>query len=208
MERPHRPVRLPIEAFDVVKGAEDPATISRIAHETAQALLHRVRGSDDPEVVARTVRYTLENGIDDVAELWSRSAARSLPGSLWRLYLIHAAVSRDAVGTAEVYRRGVAVDRSISHIVAGAVEPTGPREIRALTEEILRGAFVGDFADALARAAAFSAVMSLGSHALAEDTDADDPEHANVVTLRSARYLEFSKDLAASATLARDGRLD
>ena len=211
MDRHHRPVRLPIEAFDVVVGGDDPARVSGVAHDTARALLHRVRGSDDPEIVARTVRYTAANGIDDLAELWSRSAARTLPGSLWRLYLIHAAVTRDAVGASDAYRRGAAADRSIATIVAGAVEPTGPAEVRALAERILRGAFLGDFADALDRAAAFCAVMSLGCADLADDADAADavhPERASAATARAARYFGFAKDLAAAARLQREGRLE
>lgn len=211
MERHHRPVRLPIEAFDVVVGGADPAQISRIAHDTARALLYRVRGSGDPEIIARTVRYTVANGIDDIAELWSRSAARTLPGSLWRLYLLHAAVTRDPVGSSETYRRGAAVDRSIATIVAGAVEPTGPREVKQLAERILRGAFTGDFADALDRAAAFCAVMSLGCTDLADaadDADSVAPERSEAATMRGARYLQYAKDLAASARLQRDGRLD
>ena len=211
MERHHRPVRLPIEAFDVVIGGDDPAKTSRVAHDTARALLHRVRGSDDPEVVARTVRYTIANGIDDIAELWSRAAARTLPGALWRLYLIHAAVTRDPAGASEAYRRGAAADRSIATIVAGAVEPTGPDEVRQLAERILRGAFTGDFADALDRAAAFCAVMSLGCADLADDADAHEalhPDRPARATLRAARYLEFAKDLGASARAQRQGLLD
>lgn len=208
MDRPHRPVRLPIEAFDVVKGGDDPAVLNRVAYETARALLHRVQGSDDAEVIERTVRYTAEHGIDDVAELWSRAAARSLPGALWRLYLIHAVVAKQPAATAETYRCGAAVDPTMHHIVAGAVEPTGPREMRELTETILRGAFTGDFADALARAASFCAVMSIGSNSQADDLDARALDGADEVTARSVRYLELSRDLAASAALARDHRLD
>ncbi|NLT27180.1 MAG: DNA-directed RNA polymerase subunit beta [Microbacteriaceae bacterium] len=211
MERHHRPVRLPIEAFDAVVGGGDPADASRVAHDTARALLHRVRGSDDPEVVARTVRYTAANGIHDIAELWSRAAARTLPGSLWRLYLIHAAVTRDPRGASEVYRRGAAADRSSATIVAGAVEPTGPAEVRGLAERILRGAFTGDLADALDRAAAFCAVMSLGWTELADAADevsAVDPDRPAEATTRAARYLEYAKDLTAAARLQRDDRLE
>lgn len=202
---------MPIEAFDQYVGGDDPAAISRVAHETARALLHRVHGTDDPSVVKRTIRYTAEHGISDLAELWARSAARTLPGSLWRLYLVHAAVSRDTETAAYAFRRGAARDRSINPIVAGAVEPTGPEEIRELTDEILRGAFTGDFADALDRAAAFCAVMSLGFAAIANDLDAaehDDTNQVGVATARGGRYLEYARDLAASAQLFRRGALE
>ncbi len=84
----HKPVRRPSETFDRLFAAEDPAEVSRQAHSTAQALLSRVRDEPDGGVVERLVAFTTEHGIDDIAELWSRSPARSLPGALWRLYLL------------------------------------------------------------------------------------------------------------------------
>lgn len=208
MERFHRPVRMPIEAFDVFEGAPDPATVNRVAHDTAHALLNRVHHSDDPDVVERTVHYANHNGLDDLVQLWAPAAAHSLPGSLWRLYLVHAAVTQDAANASYLYRRGVEVDVSINHVVAGAVEPTGPAELRSLIETILRGAFTGDFADALDRAAAFCAVMSQGAAAVAESDEDANPARASAALRRGARYLDFARDLAQSAKMWRVGALD
>lgn len=208
MEQFDRPVRMPIQAFDAFVGGEDPAQASRIARNTAQALLHRVREADDPAVIDRTVGYARTNGLADLAELWSNANPHSLAGALWRLYLVHEAIAQDSETSSYLYRRGVSVDNSIHHIVAGAVEPTGPLEIRSLTETIFRGAFRGDFEDALDRAAAFCSVMSLGSASVAADYENSDPERADRITKRSARYLGFAKDLAASARLWRRGLLD
>src|SRR6188472_2369939 len=83
----HKPVKRPAELFDRIFAAEDPAEVSRVAHSTAHALLARVRQDPDGEIVERLVAFTDINGIDDIAELWSRSPAKSLPGALWRLYL-------------------------------------------------------------------------------------------------------------------------
>lgn len=208
MEKFDRPVKMPIQAFDSIIGGEDPAQSARLARNTAQALLHRVRDADDPEVIDRTVGYARTNGLADLAELWSNASAHSLAGSLWRLYLVHEAIAQDAETSSYIYRRGVSVDGSINHIVAGAVEPTGPLEIRNLTETIFRGAFRGDFEDALDRAAAFSSVMSLGCASIASDYESSDPDRAERATKRSARYLTFAKDLASSARLWRRGLLD
>ena len=207
MERHHRPVRLPIEAFDNHVGAPDPAVQSHLAHETARALLHRLHRADDPEALRRTIDYVGEHGIDDLAELWAQSASVTLPGALWRLYLVHGSVAEDLDTASYAYRRGVAVDRSASRIVAGAVEPTGPREIRDLIDRILRGAFTGDFGDALDRAAAFSVVMSLGYESIAGDAERTDPERARLATARALRFLEFSKDLTSAARLWRRNQL-
>ncbi|SJM69782.1 DNA-directed RNA polymerase subunit beta [Gulosibacter sp. 10] len=208
MEKFDRPVRMPVEAFESFIGGEDPAVTSRLAHDTAQALLHRVRESDDPDVVERTVGFARTNGLEDLAQLWSAAHPESLPGALWRLYLVHEAIARNAQVSSYVYRHGAATDTSIHHIVAGAAEPTGPGEIRALTTAILHGAFTGDFADALDRAAAFAAVMSIGCASIAADDENVNPVRAHRATRRSARYLQFAKELSASSRLQRRGRLD
>lgn len=199
---------MPIEAFESFIGADDPATMNRIAHDTARALLDRVRHSTDPEVVDRTIEYANTHGLDDLVQLWAHAPAESLPGALWRLYLIHMAVAQHPDHASFTYRRGAALDRSISTIVAGAVEPTGPQEILTLTTTILRGAFTGDFAAALERAAAFCEVMSLGAASLADDDEALKPARASRFTLRSARYLDMAHELATSARQWRRGALD
>lgn len=206
--RPHRPVRLPSSAFDVYTGAPDPAETSRAAHETAAALLHRARGTSDPQVVSRLVRYADEYGIDDLAELWSAASAVSLPGALWRLYLIRQLTTKDAETTAYCFRRGVEVDRSISRVVAGAVTPTGPVEIVQLCDTILRGAFTGDAGVALERAAAFCRIMSQGAVALAESSDSTGEQESDAWIRRAARYLELAGDLHAAALRWSDDLLD
>lgn len=84
----HKPTQYSGDKFDTFEGGQDPAQVLRAARETAHALLARARASEDPEVVERLVHYTDEHGIDAVAELWARSSATSLPGALWRIYLI------------------------------------------------------------------------------------------------------------------------
>ncbi|ERK72066.1 hypothetical protein N136_01584, partial [Leifsonia aquatica ATCC 14665] len=161
-ERHHKPVTFPGGMFEAFLGGEDPAQISRVAHETARALLARVRENPDPDVVDRLVAYTDANGIDALAELWSRSNAKSLPGALWRIYLLRLLIRQDAEGTALLYQRGTEVLTSIDPVVAGAPTPAGPAEITELADRILRGLFEGDFAGALDRASAFCRVTAAG----------------------------------------------
>lgn len=212
-ERFHRPVRMPGEAFEAVVGGADPAATSRVAHDTAAALLHRIRGGAEPgridrAAIERLVAYTDAHGIDEFAELWSRAAAHSLPGALWRLYVIRAAVRADPDGASWTFRRGAEVDRTISRAVAGAVTPTGPRELEQLIDEILRGAFVGDFEIALERASAFCRIMSQGAIDAATDGEDDSPDRARELTLRAARYLGYAEDLHVCAQRWADGVLD
>lgn len=204
----HRPVRMPAEHFDFVKGGEDPAVIVRSAHETARALVSRVRANPDPEVVSRLVSFAEREGIDAVAELWSRAAAVSLPGALWRLYLLREMVRRDPDLVSLAFNRGAERLRSIDPVIAGAPTPAGPEEIMALADEILRGVFEGDLGLALDRAAAFARVTADGSLDLADDADATEPERAEVLTKRAARLSSLAEELSVSARLQRDGALD
>jgi hypothetical protein len=207
-EHIHKPTKFPNHVFEAFMGGEDPATISRVAHETANALLERVRAHPDPGVVARLVAYTDENGVDAVAELWSRATPRSLPGALWRIYLLRMLIRQDPTGTSYLFQRGVEVATTIDPVVAGAAQPTGPDEIIVLADEILRGVFTGDFAVALDRAAAFCRVMSAGAASLADDADAAEPERASELTRRALRFTEMGAVLTGCARLWRTDSLD
>jgi hypothetical protein len=204
----HKPTQFSGSKFESIKGGEDPAQISRIAHETAQALLARVRESPDPDVVERLVGYTDEHGIDAVAELWSRATPRSLPGALWRIYLVRLLIRQDAEGTAYLYQRGIDVAVTIDPLVAGAAAPTGPAEIILLADEILRGLFTGDFAIALDRAAAFCRVISAGCASIADDLDNTEPARSSELTTRALRFSTTAQEFASCARLWRSDSLE
>ncbi len=199
----HKPVRRPAELFDRRFAAEDPAEVSRVAHSTAHALLARVREDRDGTVVDRLVAFTDEHGIDDIAELWSRSPAKSLPGALWRLYLLQLMIHDDARTAALLYERGRAQLTSADEVVAGAPTPAGPDELVALIDTILRGLFEGDFAVALDRAAAFCRVQAAGAVGLADDYEATEPDRASTFTTRALRLSDYAADLSACAALWR-----
>lgn len=199
----HKPVRRPGETFDRRFAAADPAEVSRVAHSTAHALLSRVRAAPENDVVERLVSFTDLNGIDDIAELWSRSPARSLPGALWRLYLLQLMIHDDPRTAALLYERGRAELASADDLVAGAPTPAGPDELVSLVDAILRGLFDGDFAVALERAAAFCRVQASGSTHVADDYEATEPERASAFTTRALRLSDYAADLAACAALWR-----
>lgn len=199
----HKPVRRPAELFDRLFAAEDPAEVSRVAHSTAHALLARVRDDPSGGVVDRLVAFTDEHGIDDLAELWSRSPAKSLPGALWRLYLLQLMIHDDPQTAALLYERGRVELDSVDPVVAGAPVPAGPDELVSLIDTILRGLFEGDFAVALDRAAAFCRVQASGSTHLADDYEPTEPERASVFTTRALRLSTYATDLSAAASLWR-----
>jgi hypothetical protein len=199
----HKPVRRPAELFDRLFSAEDPAEVSRVAHSTAQALLSRVRDEPSVDVVGRLVDFTDAHGIDDIAELWSRSPARTLPGALWRLYLLQLMIHDDAQTAALLYERGRIEIASADPVVAGAPTPASPDELVQLIDTILRGVFTGDFAVALERAAAFCRVQASGATHLADDYEVTESERASALTTRALRLSTYATDLAACAALWR-----
>lgn len=204
----HKPTQFSGAKFESFVGGEDPAQISRVAHETAGALLNRVRESSDQGVVDRLVAFTDEHGIDAVAELWARASPRSLPGALWRIYLMRALVRQDAVGTSYLFQRGSEIATTIDPVVAGAPNPSGPAELTALADQILRGLFQGDFGVALDRAAAFCRIMALGCTSVADDSDAASPDRASELTTRALRLSQTAAELVSCARLWRADNLD
>lgn len=204
----HKPARFSANQFEAIQGAQDPAQISRVAHETAHALMHRVRENPDAAVVDRLVTYTDEHGIDALAELWARSSARSLPGALWRIYLLRLLIRQDPEGIGFLFQRGTEVATTIDPVVAGAAMPTGAAEVMDLADRILRGVFEGDFAVALERAAAFCRVTSAGCTSVADDSDATEPKRATELTARALRLTQTAEELTSCARLWRNESLD
>lgn len=206
-EQHHRPVRRPSSAFDNIVGTHDPAEETRVAHATASALLTRVRADESGMSADRLVAFTSEHGIDEIAELWSKAAPRTLPGALWRLYLLQLAIHADSETSALLYERGRVELPSVDAAIAGAPVPANPDELVALIDTILRGAFRGDFAVALERAAAFCRVQASGATHLADDYESTEPGRASDLTTRALRLSSYAQDLSAASTLWRSGTL-
>ncbi len=204
----HKPTRFEPHRFDTVIGSEDPARAHAVAHETARTLLDRGREAGPGELVERMVAYTDEHGIDALAELWATASADSLPGALWRLYLIRALVRQDPAAAALAFRLGAEALPTADEAIAGAPNPAGPEEVAELADRVLRGAFIGDLADALHRAAASSRILAAGWLQQAEDSDAADPERAAAFTTKAARLSSIAAELSTAAKLESAGRLD
>ena len=208
MSREHlRPVLQPSSTFDWIIGSDEPGAAHRLAQETSWALLDRVRQVADPDVVERVVGLASGHGIDDIAELWATQGTHALAGVLWRLYLLRRVVASDPEGSAELFRRGSTVAKTIDPVVAGATEPVTPNSIASLCDTILRGAFTGDLGGALDRASSYCRVMALGATDLADSRDSFDDEQAAQLTTRALRYTTLAEELHAGARRWRDGTL-
>lgn len=203
-QRFRRPASLSLADQDLLSGDPDPATSTDLAHRSAAALLHGVRGSADPEVVRRVVGLAQTDGLEDLAALWSGSAPTTLPGALWRLYVVHTWAQRDPEDLVRRYREGSRTVPGLRYL-AGLAEPPDVPAVRGTLDAILRGAFTGDLGVALGRAAA---VMMLIAYGTAHLADAEhDPAAQRELTAQAGRLLATGEELAAAARAEERGEL-
>ena len=220
--RPSRPAQLDPAVADGLAGGMDPQALSEMSHLSAAALLDRVRHSEDPAVVERVLTLVETVGVDEIAELWSDAEPDSLPGVLWRLYMLRTWMRSNRDSIAHLWRLGEPVATTASAI-AGVDQAPSEDDIVRLADSILSGAFVGDFAVALERAAAFTDVVALGLRVEARrmvtraeanggfSSDADE----KAVRTKAARLMHTAgslmataKDFQHGANLWRRGRLE
>ncbi|MEZ5126911.1 MAG: hypothetical protein R2703_00130 [Micropruina glycogenica] len=192
---PRRPAFRDPAVLELLGEGSDPIARLHAAHETARVLVQTGRAADDRGMAERLLALVDEIGLSTLADLWASRPARSLPGALWRLYFIREWMRTDSAGVGRVYAAGVRFTEP-NHVVAG-IDPPRPEDVRRVADDILRGAFTGDFAVALERAAAFCAVSSAGSAEL------DGRDHL----LRAQRLQQMSADLSACAALWRTDSL-
>jgi hypothetical protein len=159
--RPRRPALFGPAVMDTFLGDPDPAQRIEAAHLTASALVEHGRSDTDPALTARLVALADDDGLDEIAELWAARPAPTLPGALWRVYALRAGIRRDPAGMARAFEDGRR-RAPVHEAVAGVAEPPGPVEVQDLADAILAGAFTGDLAVALQRAAAFCHVVATG----------------------------------------------
>lgn len=190
--RPRRPLHFGPDAMEAHGGTlPDPAETAEAAHSAASTVVEAGRSDASPETTDRLLRLVDDLGIDTLAQLWAGRPARSLPGALWRMYLLREWVQRQPESAARDYSAGMAV-APVNHVIAGVVEPPGVDEVRQLSDRILSGVFDGDLAVALERAAAFCRVVATGRAHL-DDGDVDS----------AAAMVTTAEDLEAGARLWR-----
>ncbi len=188
-------------------GSLDPALRDEVAHTTARAVVHRARASEDPEVVERLVRLVESEGLDVVAALWSDAAPASLPGALWRLYVLREWVRRDPQTVTLRYRLGVDA-APVHEAVAGVPRPPSPEDLRTLADDVLSGVYAGDLGVALERAASFCRILATGAAFDADAREVADPEGAVRMTRGAADLQRTASELEHGAGMWRSGTLD
>lgn len=112
--RPARPGQLDQMMADNIAGGADPAQINEMSHASAAALLDRVHHTQDAELVERVLTLVDREGVDVIAELWSSAEPDSLPGILWRLYLLAHVDAENRESIARLWRAGEPVATTAS----------------------------------------------------------------------------------------------
>jgi hypothetical protein len=204
--RPRRPVLVDSTA-DWHPGGVDPALRAQVAHTTAAALVSGGRASADPAVLQRLLALVETEGLDVVAAMWADSPPESLPGALWRLYVLREWVRRDPATVADRYRQGVDA-APVEGAVAGVAVPPGPSDVRSVVDAVLSGVYTGDLATALDRAAAFCRVLATGAAFDADHLDLVDPHGADRQTRGASSLLRTADELSRAGELWRAGRLE
>ena len=197
-KRPHRPTPYAdLTALIDAAGGQSLQSRTEIASAMAQVLVTTAREDSDSE---RLVGLADRVGIDTLAELWRDCDPVSLPGVLWALYLLRQWCRSQPDEVARLWRDGEP-QAAADSVVAGVGAHADPDDMRQLADSVLGGAYRGDFAVALERAAAFFRVIAAGRR---ESLDAHPSSAEATLAERNERT---ASNLAAAARAWRAGTL-
>ncbi|MDC4232314.1 hypothetical protein M3T53_01105 [Actinomyces sp. B33] len=207
MRAPRRPAMLEPARAEAIVGDEDPAQASAVAHASAWALMGVGDADFGPDALARLAEVIRTDGVDVIASVWSRSPEFTLPGALWRLYLLDEWYRRDPRAVERRHDEGMRAD-----IIPGLEHPVDIRPLGEVMDEIgalLAGRRTDDDLDAILDLASramrvLAAGDSLGASWI------DDPRDplAHPVTTRARALLRTAEELDAAARQAAIGALD
>ncbi len=194
----HRPVTVDAAYFEAVAAGPAPDELREIAERTASVLVRGARAEGDEALAERVVHLADTEGMETLADMWSSSAADSLAGSLWRLYVVREWIHADPVRATRAYEAGSSTAQ-VARAVAGVSDPPDPEAMCRVIDDVLRGIVHGDFADVLWRASAVLHVMGAG-RALTLTRPSEVRESARMITLADelhhAGHLELAGRLA------------
>lgn len=188
--------------MDSFLGGDDPARRVEAAHVTAAALVRRGRSGQDPQLTSRLLALA-DEGLDDIAELWSNRPPTTLPGALWRVYVLRAGIRENPLEVSRAFDTG-RLRAPMHEAVAAVAEPPGPAEVQDLADSVLAGAFTGDLAVALERAGAFCHVVATGLLELGDD----DPLASPRLHRQASGLARTGTELEQAAALWRAGGLE
>jgi hypothetical protein len=165
--------RADLEALADSVAEVEPFARAELAAATAAAVITHGRTAEAGSLVDLADRV----GLDTLAELWRDEEPSSLPGALWALYLLRRWCQGNGEEVTRLWRAGRPYAPA-DEVVAGVSDAADPEAIAALADAVLSGAYSGDFAVALERAAAFFRVIAAGRRDIAAPDAQGDRERA------------------------------
>ncbi|MBP3222551.1 MAG: hypothetical protein J6M18_01300 [Actinomycetaceae bacterium] len=207
--RPRRPAQMTDEQIDSLPGDNDVAYNSELAHSSAQALvpMGRNRIEYDETVRSRILNIAKVEGVDVLAQLWTNSPADTLPGILWRGFLLTQWIERDYAVVTARFLRGKEKEDQCGEL---SVDVSSYRDI--LPEDIAqewRAVFSGSYDehfDVLLSKTAYVTFMCALSDVTWIENDAD--ILSTYVTRRSKAMAHVSRDFYHASRLVIDGELE
>jgi hypothetical protein len=185
--------RADLEALTDSVSAMEPFARSELAAATAAAVITHGRASEPGTMVDLADRV----GLDTLADLWREEEPSSLAGALWALYLLRRWCQTNGDEVTRLWRAGRPYAPA-DEVVAGVADDADPPAIAALADAVLTGAYAGDFAVALERAAAFFRVVATGRRDIAAEGPDGDRERA-----LADRNISVATGLTAAASTWR-----
>lgn len=204
--RPHRPaVRADLTELIDAAGGTGSASRAEIASATAAAIVGAARGAGRATDISDETLVGLADrvGLDTLAELWRDADPVSLPGALWALYLLRQWCHSNGDEVTRLWRAGEALAPADA-VVAGVGEYADVDAVQRVADAVLTGAFRGDFAVALERAAAVFRVVAAGRR----DVGRDDVGGSTPATELAQRNEAVAARLTRAAALWRAGKLN
>lgn len=191
----HKPARPGPEAFESMPGGIDPAEKAVIAQRVAHVIVRGPSDADEAALAERILTVADDHGLDLIADLWSSAPADSLPGALWRLYVLRAWVHDHPDQAVREFEAGKSY-APVAEVVAGVPHPPDPSEVGRLVDNVLRGVVGPDLDVALDRAASFAHLVGIGRAELDENASRE-----------AARLVDTARALHRAAEAERAGRL-
>ena len=204
----HRPAMLSFEDAEKIEGDSDLAAASLVAMTSARALLGLADDEFGDNAVQKLVEAIQEEGVDIVSDLWERSPAFTLPGALWRLYLLNEWYQRDSIKVHERFVEG------LNAPFTAGVDDATPRpqtpddaEFFERLNELMTGSGCAYLSKLLRDAALVMRILASGATFGTTWIRTDKDRLANMVTRRARALIETAKELDEAAIRSENGRL-
>lgn len=209
--KPRRPAMLKQNQAEMIVGANRVDDQVELAHFLADLLLDRVPESEKTyisnslqlrEDAIENLMDILQRGdVEVVAELWADLPSASIPGLMWRLYLVYQWYLRDSAVVERRYRQGL-------KFLAKTNQVSFPPSVAPLMKRICKlwkGSNLSCLVEILAQTAVALKIMATGVDA-EWITDHKDIL-ADRVTVRPAAIRATAKELEIGLSLLKNNQL-